>query len=150
MLSKARRRFGVTVYQAFFTEIVRQCERAGLIRGDRLYLDSTLVEANANLDSVGSRALVAQLAGVDEHVASAVAGESGPAERLADADRRPPTAAARPPAVGAAAAGRPRTWPSGPTRRTGRAGRSTSRWSAAPTRTLGWSARAGRAAGPLP
>src|SRR5262245_44837112 len=48
VLSKARDRFGVTVYQAFFAEIVRQCERAGLIRGDRLYLDSALVEANAS------------------------------------------------------------------------------------------------------
>src|SRR5690242_2373067 len=28
MLSKARRRFGMTVYQAFFTEIVRQCAAA--------------------------------------------------------------------------------------------------------------------------
>ena len=69
-LSKARSRFGVTTYQAFLAEIVRQCERAGLIRGDRLYLDSTLVEANASLDSLGSRALVAQLAGVDEHLAA--------------------------------------------------------------------------------
>src|SRR5215204_5839404 len=70
VLSKARRRFGVTVYQAFFAEIVRQCERAGLIRGDRLYLDSTLVEANASLESLGSRSLVAQLAAVDEHLAA--------------------------------------------------------------------------------
>ena len=36
VLSKARRRFGVTVYQAFFSEIVRQCERAGLIDGRTL------------------------------------------------------------------------------------------------------------------
>jgi transposase len=70
VLSKARARFGLTVYEAFFTEIVRQCERAGLIRGDRLYLDSTLVEANADLATVGARALVAQLAGVDEHLAA--------------------------------------------------------------------------------
>ena len=70
VLSKARARFGVTVYQAFFTEIVRQCEQAGLIRGDQLYLDSTLVAANASLDSMGARALVAQLAGVDDHLAA--------------------------------------------------------------------------------
>jgi len=85
VLSKARRRFGVTVYQAFFAEIVRQCERAGLIRGDRLYLDSTLVEANASLESLGSRALVAQLAAVDEHLA-AIWDENPP---LADADGEP-------------------------------------------------------------
>jgi transposase len=68
--SKARSRFGVTIYQAFFAEVVRQCERAELIRGDRLFLDSTLVEANAGLASVGSRVLVAQLAEVDEHLVS--------------------------------------------------------------------------------
>ena len=44
VLSKARRRFGVTVYQAVFTEIVRQCARAGLIDGRTLYLDSTLLK----------------------------------------------------------------------------------------------------------
>lgn len=69
VLSKARRRFGVTTYQAFFAEIVRQCERAGLIRGDLLYLDSALVRANASTGSVAARALVAQLAGVEEHLA---------------------------------------------------------------------------------
>jgi transposase len=69
VLSKARRRFGPTVYQAFFTEVVRQCERAGLVRGDKVYVDSTLVEADARLDSVGSRALLAQLPQVGAHVA---------------------------------------------------------------------------------
>ena len=29
VLSKARRRFGPTIYEAFFTDVVRQCERAG-------------------------------------------------------------------------------------------------------------------------
>src|ERR671939_835713 len=70
VLSKARRRFGVTVYQAFFTGIMRQCERAGLIDGRTLYLDSTLVKANAALGSRAARALVAQLTSVDEHVAA--------------------------------------------------------------------------------
>jgi transposase len=62
VLSKARRRFGVTVYQAFFTEIVRQCERAGLIVGQHLYVDSTLVRANADRSSVGGA--VGQIAAV--------------------------------------------------------------------------------------
>ena len=70
VLSKARRRFGVTVYQAFFTEIIHQCEHAGLIDGRTLYLDSTLVKANAALGSRAARALIAQLASVDEHVAA--------------------------------------------------------------------------------
>ncbi len=61
MLSKARARFGLPVYQAAFTEVVRQCERAGLVRGDVLYVDSTLVKANASLGSAGARALLTQL-----------------------------------------------------------------------------------------
>lgn len=71
VLSKARHRFGVTTYRAFFTEIVRQCEQAGLVQGNQLYVDSTLVKANASMASVGARTLVEQqLAGVDEHVSA--------------------------------------------------------------------------------
>jgi transposase len=69
VLSKARKRFGPTVSQAFFTEVVRQCDRAGLIRGDKVYVDSTLVAANASLDSVSSRALVRELPAIGAHVA---------------------------------------------------------------------------------
>jgi len=59
------------MFEAFCTEIVRQCARAGLIAGDRLYADSTLVKANASLDSVGARALVEQrLASVEDHLAA--------------------------------------------------------------------------------
>jgi hypothetical protein len=70
VLSKARARFGVTVYQAFFTEVVRQGERAGLIRGDVLDVDSTLVEANASRQSLGARSLVAQVPDAAEYLAS--------------------------------------------------------------------------------
>src|SRR5436190_5326298 len=69
VLSKARRRFGPTVYEAFFSDVVRQCERAGLIRGDRLFMDSTLVAAQADLGRVGSRELLRQLSLVGEHIA---------------------------------------------------------------------------------
>lgn len=92
VLSKARTRFGVTVYQAFFTEIVRQCEQAGLIRGERLYLDSTLTAANASLDSVGARALVAQVAGVDSHLAAVW--RENPSEPAEDGAPPSPLAAA--------------------------------------------------------
>ena len=70
-LSKARRRFGVTTFAAFFMEIVRQCERAGLVQGNLLYADSMLIQANASLGSVGARALVEQqVASVEEHLAA--------------------------------------------------------------------------------
>jgi transposase len=97
VLSKARRRFGVTVYQAFFTEIVRQCARAGLIDGRTLYLDSTLLKANAALGSRAARALVAQLASVDEHVAALWRDNQDPAEQAAPpAQIRGPATPTRP------------------------------------------------------
>ena len=69
VLLQARARFGATTYRAFFTEIVRQCEMAGLAPGNRLYVDSTPVKANAGMESVGVRTLVEQhLADVEEHV----------------------------------------------------------------------------------
>ena len=98
VLSKARARFGVTVYQAFFTEIVRQCEQAGLIRGNQLYVDSTLTEANASLDSMGARALVAQLVGVDGYLATLSRANPGePTEPAPPPPPRPPQQQRRPP-----------------------------------------------------
>jgi transposase len=76
VLSKARRRFGPTVYEAFFTDVVRQCERAGLIRGDQLFMDSTLVAAHADLERVGSRALIRRLSAVGDHVAEVWAADA--------------------------------------------------------------------------
>ncbi len=63
MLSKARARALSTCpcTRATFTEVVRRCRQAGLVRDDVLYVDSTLVKANAGLGSAGARALLAQL-----------------------------------------------------------------------------------------
>ncbi len=60
VLSKARTRFGVRVYEKFFQHIVRLCESAGLVEGDVLFIDSTLSKANAAPQSLRSRALLAQ------------------------------------------------------------------------------------------
>lgn len=60
VLSKARKRFGVRVYEKFFHHIVRLCESAGLVEGDVLFIDSTLSKANAAPQSLRSRALLAQ------------------------------------------------------------------------------------------
>jgi hypothetical protein len=70
VLSKARRRFGVTVYQACFAEIVRQCQRAGLVAGERLFIDSTLVEANAADSGLRSRALLEQVSDIEAYLAA--------------------------------------------------------------------------------
>lgn len=52
VLSKARKRWGTRVFYKFFSKIVKQCVEAGLVDGDKLFVDSTLVDANASRDSV--------------------------------------------------------------------------------------------------
>ena len=96
VLSKARARFGPTVYQSFFTEVVRQCERAGLIKGDRLYVDSTLVEADASLESVSSRALGTQLPDVAAHIKKLWQDNPIPPASLEELGRQGLTALCRP------------------------------------------------------
>ena len=102
-LTRIRERFGLEVFRRFFERIVEECFAAGLVWGEELFFDSTKVEANAFLDSAGSRMLLeGRLEGhleatFPEEASPAreeVAAELGPAEReerrelaLANADR---------------------------------------------------------------
>ena len=52
VLSKARRRWGPEVFARLFRQSVAQCLEAGLIEGSKLHTDSSLVRANASLNSV--------------------------------------------------------------------------------------------------
>jgi len=52
VLSKARKRWGVEVFERVFSRSVQQCLDAGLIDGAKLYADSSLVRADASLNSV--------------------------------------------------------------------------------------------------
>ena len=52
VLSKARKRWGVEAFKTFFERIVWQCVEAGLVSGDKLFIDSSLVDANASNNSV--------------------------------------------------------------------------------------------------
>jgi hypothetical protein len=53
VLSKARKRWGQEVFVALFSRVVAQCVRAGLVEGTKIHADSSLVDANASLNSVG-------------------------------------------------------------------------------------------------
>jgi hypothetical protein len=57
-LTRIRERFGLGVFRRFFERIVEECIDAGLVWGKELFFDATKVEANASLDSAGSRALL--------------------------------------------------------------------------------------------
>src|SRR2546422_2396920 len=52
VLSKARRRWGQEVFQRLFIRTVEQCVAAGLVSGDKLHVDASLIAANASKDSV--------------------------------------------------------------------------------------------------
>lgn len=52
ILSKARRRLGLNFFEQLFEHILQCCQQAGLVKGENVLLDSTVVEANASLDSI--------------------------------------------------------------------------------------------------
>ncbi|MFC1454210.1 transposase [Verrucomicrobiota bacterium] len=52
VLSKARKRWGMEVFQRFFIQIVGQCVAAGLVDGKKIHVDASLIDANASKDSV--------------------------------------------------------------------------------------------------
>jgi transposase len=63
VLSKARKRWGQEIFEAFFVRTVAQCVEAGLVDGKKIHVDSSLIDANASKDSVlkGSPELIAAL-----------------------------------------------------------------------------------------
>jgi transposase len=52
VLSKARKRWGAEVFERLFARSVEQCVEAGLVDGSKLYVDASLVAANASRNSV--------------------------------------------------------------------------------------------------
>ena len=52
VLSKARKRWGPEVFRSFFERIVLQCVEAGLVDGKKIFLDASLVDADASNSSV--------------------------------------------------------------------------------------------------
>jgi transposase len=52
VLSKARARWGSTAFKSFFERIVWQCIDAGLVDGSKIFMDSSLIQADASRNSV--------------------------------------------------------------------------------------------------
>jgi transposase len=62
VLSKARARWGVEAFRGFFERIVWQCVEAELVDGRKIFVDSSLVDADASNNSViDTRSLKVQL-----------------------------------------------------------------------------------------
>lgn len=52
VLSKARKRWGGEVFKNLFERTVLQCAQAGLVDGSKIFVDSSLIDANASNNSV--------------------------------------------------------------------------------------------------
>jgi transposase len=79
VLSKARRRWGPKLFEELFTEVLKRCIDAGLVDGETVHADSTLLRASADRDRRVSRKLWEQLEGV-------AAGEEDEGDRPSDDD----------------------------------------------------------------
>ena len=55
VLSKARSRYGKDVFEKFFEHVLRRCVEAGLVKGERIFADSTLIDADASVRSLVDR-----------------------------------------------------------------------------------------------
>src|SRR5712671_2381386 len=69
-LTKIRERYGVDIFRRFFDAIVEQCQQEKLVWGKELYIDSTQVNANADLDSLTPRFAVEAREAMQAHVAA--------------------------------------------------------------------------------
>lgn len=52
VLSKARKRWGEGAFRKFYERILWQCVKAGLVDGSKIFMDSSLVDADASNNSV--------------------------------------------------------------------------------------------------
>ena len=69
VLSKARKRWGVSVFEKLFKQTIAQCHEAGLVDGSKLHVDASLIRANASKNSVVEIAAQEVLAKLEEEPA---------------------------------------------------------------------------------
>src|SRR6266568_1790872 len=84
-LTRIRERYGVDIFRRFFEKSVEQCQQEKLVWGKELYLDSTQVNANADLDSLTPRFAVEARAAIQAHLAALFTEE--------ESQQKPPPAA---------------------------------------------------------
>lgn len=63
VLSKARKRWGLEVFESLFIRSVSQCVESGLVEGSKIHMDGSLIDADASKESVvkASAQLINQL-----------------------------------------------------------------------------------------
>jgi transposase len=92
VLSKARRRWGSEIFAKFFECVLDQCIDAGLVDGQVVHIDSSMIEANASKDKLRPelRQIGANLYDNLESRCEKPAGQSKQADREGQGDDYPP------------------------------------------------------------
>src|SRR6266699_6230391 len=83
-LTRIRERYGVDVFRRFFDAIVEQCQKEKLVWGKELSIDSTQVNANADMDSLVTRFAVEAREAIQTHLAALFA-EANPQQEPQEA-----------------------------------------------------------------
>jgi transposase len=88
VLSKARARWGRELFDVFFQRVLDQCVEANLIDGREVFVDSSLIEANASVDSLfDKKEAVAELnRRLDEPATASVSENSSAADLAEESD----------------------------------------------------------------
>lgn len=92
VLSKARRRWGLRVFEEVFAEVLRLCVEGGLVDAKTVYADSTLLKANASVGSRIPRVLWEQLEQGLQQEAGQQAGAEADGQDDSDRPGRTPAA----------------------------------------------------------
>lgn len=98
VLSKARKRWGAKLFEELFVRTIALCMKAGLIEGRDLLADSSLIDANASVDSlfrIAQAVAAAASSRLDEPVAGPDSDEP-PTESPDETPDEPPAAPSEP------------------------------------------------------
>jgi transposase len=82
-LTRIRERYGLAIFRRFFNRIVEQCQQTGLVWGRELYIDATIVDANADRDAMAPRFYAEA---VNTHLAELFAAETSRPQQCSPAD----------------------------------------------------------------
>jgi transposase len=91
VISKARKRWGQEVFEGLFDKVLRQCVDAGLVDGETIHIDSSVIAANADRDRLKpNMRLIGQKAysRLDEPVGGADEGKNDDNDGFKDGDQR--------------------------------------------------------------
>ena len=103
VLSKARARLGMEVFEEFFRQSIELCRKAGLLAEGPVYVDSTLIRAGASKDSLRRREDLLQpplsvseyLQRLDQEAEAEQKSESSPPESESSHEEGPPSGSNR-------------------------------------------------------